>query len=447
MNQHKKTEEYHRRLSRSTLLARTMQTQDHKKEPDDTDPDQEIMNLVIDNVLAPALNGFVVWVLRKAMEKRIERLYFLARDGYLMYRTAVNYVRKYDLPVECRYLYCSRYSVRVPAYHLDEESALSYITLGGLDVTADKIYQRAGLHAGQRKRLHEEEIISYGKSEQIPRKELGQVREKLRQSDLFMEYMRENSHKAFPAYEQYLKQEGMTDKVIAALVDSGWVGSMQKELEQSLRRLGRKEPLNGFYWGLYEIPSDMDRDFYHTYFFSPESEIRRKTIFNNCLFETIFTAPHGMTLGYRECGEKIEPVLSKMQPERRDRLIAIEERFATWQERMFDQVPAKSFAEIEQYYEEGRTFRAICKNLELFMHHPTREEACAFGKMDFTDDVLETKGNQIAAGISIRRSAWYEGSATINRKHPKCYIALYAVYKLLLYERQRSRYMRREHIK
>ena len=55
-------------------------------------------------VLAPVLNGFVLWVLQEAMKNKVKRLYFLARDGYFMYRCACIYCQKLQLPVECRYL-------------------------------------------------------------------------------------------------------------------------------------------------------------------------------------------------------------------------------------------------------------------------------------------------------------------------------------------------------
>ncbi len=446
MNQYRRIKEYHRQLSQSVLLAGMIQTEEWGKKREYAYTDEDILGLTIDNVLAPALNGFVVWVLHQALEKHIERLYFLARDGYFMYRTAREYVRAYSLPIECRYLYCSRYSVRIPAYYLDEEKALSYITLGGLDVTVKKIYQRAGMKEEQREILYKEAVLPYDKNRQILRREFGQIRDKLRKHELFMKFMRENSRRALPAYEQYLSQEGLMDKVKLALVDSGWVGSMQKELEQSLQRLGRRDSLTGFYWGLYEIPAGMDRRFYHTYFFSPEGETREKTVFNNCLFETIFTAPHGMTLGYQKYGEKIEPVLSVMQAERAEKICVMEKRFAAWQKRFFKQYPGKSFDELAKSYGQRQTFKAATKNLVLFMHHPTKEEAQVFGEMEFTDDVLEVKGNKIATGISMRQSAWYEGSTTICSKYPEFNIALCTAYKFLLYRRKKWRYMRREYI-
>lgn len=432
---------------------------------------QESICAVIDYVLAPALNGFVVWVLSQAMMRGIRRLYFLARDGYLMYRTACRYAESYRLPVECRYLYCSRYSVRIPGYHLSPEKALSYITLGGLDVTPEKLYLRAGFDRERREAMHRAGILPYGKEEQIPRKELALVRKRLSESRLFMELLTENSRRAQPAYEAYLRQEGMLEEIPAALVDSGWVGSMQKELDASLKRLGRKKPLSGFYFGLYEVPPDADRSRYHTYLFPPEGEIRRKVLFNNCIFETVFTAPHGMTLSYMAEKEKIKPALTEISEERKKRLTGMEKRFAAWQEAFLWQrfsvgqrFPAGreagvSFDRLAKDFQKRETRRAIEKNMELFMHHPTKEEARGFGGMDFTDDILENGGSRIAEELTrkelreshlvsrifrellfgggyVRQSPWYEGSAAAYGKYPAYHIFWYTGYKYLLYYRK-----------
>ena len=77
--------------------------------------------------------------------KRKKRLYFLARDGYQMYLAAQQLCKQYDLDIECRYLKVSRYAVRVPEYHLLGERCLERICVGGIDVTFEKIMQRAAL--------------------------------------------------------------------------------------------------------------------------------------------------------------------------------------------------------------------------------------------------------------------------------------------------------------
>ena len=55
---------------------------------------------------------------------------------------------------------------------------------------------------------------------------------------------------------------------------------------------------------LYEIPEGEGRENYHSFYFTPWGEIKRKVHFSNSLFEAVFSAPEGMTLSYRTEGGK-----------------------------------------------------------------------------------------------------------------------------------------------
>lgn len=57
-----------------------------------------------------------------------------------------------------------------------------------------------------------------------------------------------------PGLAGYLQQEGLLEEVPDAIVDSGWVGSMQMALNEVLASMGRTKPLEGYYWGLYARP-------------------------------------------------------------------------------------------------------------------------------------------------------------------------------------------------
>lgn len=96
-------------------------------------------------VLAPALGSFTQWLLQGALTGGKERLYFLARDGYLMYQAAGIFCEVLDLPVTCRYLSCSRYSLRLPALHRNREEALDFLCRKASGITLEKLLRRAGL--------------------------------------------------------------------------------------------------------------------------------------------------------------------------------------------------------------------------------------------------------------------------------------------------------------
>lgn len=405
-------------------------------------------------VLGPMVNTFVTWVLQEALKSGKKRLYFLARDGYFMYRTAKIYVEKLNLPIDCRYVSCSRYSLRIPMYHLDVEDAMDYICRDSIDATLTRVLNRAGLDMQEQKDVLNEIGETGHENEPVPYVRLAEIKEKLYHSKMFMEYMLRHSEDAMPALQGYLRQEGFLDGAEDAIVDSGWVGSMQKTLNQMLKSMGRKSELEGYYWGLYELPPGVPRETYHCYYFSPEGQLSEKVNFNNNLFETIFSAPHGMTLRYEEKDGKYIPVYDSIAPERKQYMEQLETVLLGYTEKAAESVTDISAVNCR------KDKKAMKKLLKLFMGNPTKDEAEVYGTLVFCDDVLEYGSRQLAAvmdekdltdnhvinkilvmlGIrktEIKESAWYEGSVVrYAKKRPRYHLMQYGMYKYLLYIRQ-----------
>lgn len=463
---------------------------------------------VTDCVLAPALHSFVLWVLREAIASGKQRLYFLARDGYLMYRAASYYRGRFGLPIECRYLYCSRYSVRIPMFHLNMDEAMNYICRGGIDVTMHKILSRAGLTAAEEKRILSLSGFAGREGDIIPYAKLSQIRRRLEQCEPFCDLVRRHSEEAMPALAGFLRQEGLLEDVPAALVDSGWVGSMQKvlgEVLSYLRAAGMSvcresqevraadtdgaPRLEGYYWGLYELPEGVRAADYHCFYFSPSDGLREKVYFSNCLFEGVFSAPHGMTIGYEEADGRYRPVCEEVSSGRREFMEAETARIlnyiraqADWMcAEMRPDVPGDGKREdtgrdaacdtaMRDYPERmdpEKTHQTIYRLLKLFMSEPSRQEAEVFGSLQFSDDVLEESGQEIAAPLSqrelrdnypvhkalrllgirkdrVRESAWYEGSAVRGGRHVRRHLRRYTWYKYLLYLRKNRMWSKRK---
>lgn len=403
-------------------------------------------------VLAPSISSFVLWVLKDALEKGTKRLYFLARDGYFMYRAASILCEEKGIPVECRYLYCSRYSLRVPMYHLDMEEAMEYICRGGMDVTLKKIFDRSGLTGEERKQVSEGLPLPFEEEEVIPYAKLGEVRKALEGSDCFQKYVYRHSREELPALEGYLRQEGFFEGVTDALVDSGWVGSMQKTVNRVLRHMGRDREIEGYYWGIYELPGGVKKEKYHCYYFSPGGHLREKVYFSNCLFEAVFSAPHGMTVGYEERDAEYHPRFSRMSRERAGFMEQTEEYLTVYVKEIAGYISDLSQIDCEE------DKKVIKKLLRLFMGNPTKEEAEVYGALKFSDDVMDDAVRQVAEPLNeaelranhavnkilvmlgikngyIRESAWYEGSAARHGRNRRRHLFHYAVYKYLLYIR------------
>lgn len=407
-------------------------------------------------VMAPVLCRYVLWVLQNAMRTGKRRLYFLARDGYSMYRTAKVICEAAELPIECRYLYCSRYAWRSAEYGLLGKDSLSYICLGGIEVSFAGVMRRAGL--SKEEALEVAVLLGYADHMYAPLSYSGikDMKPLLAECPLFMEKLETHSREKYPAVCGYLRQEGLLEDVSYAIVDSGWTGSMQKCLKHLLQSMGYQRRIEGYYFGMYEYPVNADRTAYHTYYFGPEEEIRRKVYFSNSLFECVFSSPEGMTTGYEEQNGRYYPT---MEHPHNPNLKKIER--STDLLVQYAGILAEGYPGILSGQQAD--FPAIAAQLlYLFMGRPTASEAEEFGSYIFCDDVIGEESRQVAAPLTaeelkknhilrkgmnvllkskvpVRESAWQEGSAVLAGDAGRRELGHCAFYKYILYLRKRMK--------
>lgn len=64
---------------------------------------------------AAILVPYVTWLLHESQRKKIKKLFFIARDGYILKKIADLLIEGYNLPIETAYLYGSRRAWRLPS--------------------------------------------------------------------------------------------------------------------------------------------------------------------------------------------------------------------------------------------------------------------------------------------------------------------------------------------
>lgn len=395
---------------------------------------REVLPTITVYVTAPLLCAYVAWVIREAVQSGKKRLYFLARDGYYMKKVAEIFCMKWQSDMECRYLYCSRYAWRGAVYHMNIEEALDYVTLGGLEVNFYKIMQRAGLKEKEAIRIAEQLGYDINLTKRFSVEERKVLRKKLSECKDFIQLLQNRSKEKYQKTIAYLAQEGLMDAVPYALVDSGWTGSLQKSLAKILESTGYQIVLEGYYFGMYSRSKQKEAGNYHTYYFSSDKHIKRKVFFNNNVFECIYSAPHGMTIGYeKKCLDKKEtwiPVLEQKDNPNRERLLAAEPFLFAYISKYAD-VYQKEWSKGQETEQK----RLECL-LRLFMSRPVKEEVLEYGNYVFCDDVIGEEKQILAENLSkkelkqgflleklkkrlwkskgiARESAWPEGSVSL----------------------------------
>ena len=336
---------------------------------------------------APTIVEFTKWVLRSAKEQGINRLYFLARDSWLTYKCAKHINDTLELGFDLRYIYVSRFTLRNAQYSFIGEKALETICVGGIDITFRKLMRRAN--------LTDEEIMSVAADicfedrldECLSFAQVMDIKNRLYQTSRVFDYISNHAQSYYDSLESYFRQEGLCDDARYAIVDSGWLGTTQKSMQQIIARIcDRPVELTGFYFGLYQLPEGAIPNSYHSYYLRPNTDLDRKIHFSICLYETLLSAPCGMTLGYERVDDRIEPVLNPTGNPNSAKM----ERNAFLLTAYLKNIKLDS-----DFLEEDESF-IIEKLLMLSMGSPTVTEAKVMGDLQFCDDVLESGMQNVA---------------------------------------------------
>lgn len=193
----------------------------------------------------PVLYGFTKWLYEDMEKEKIDEVFFMARDGYIMKKIYDQLGCDKNIPD--RYFEVSRRSLRVPRYakfnSLEEimgETPLLSVT------NMEQILDSFGLNP-----LKYKEIINkYGFNLDSVLKRDNLVNEKKFvalfneiKDDIFENAIAEND-----LLLEYLKQFDFSKKI--AIVDIGWGGSIQSNLIQTLDENHIENDVIGYYFGL-----------------------------------------------------------------------------------------------------------------------------------------------------------------------------------------------------
>ena len=357
--------------------------------------------------VGPVMLLYTDWVLREAEKRGLKRLYFLARDGFLLCEIAKKIVAYRKLDLECKYLYCSRQALRMPSYHIIGDEAFDLLTLGGYYLTPRSVLSRAMLSDEQMNTVFEALNISEPNKTFVEHEFL-EFAKKLKENRYYRNAVLENSRNAYEATIDYFRQEGLFNTDTVAIVDSGWTGSMQRSLRQLLRNEGFDGKLLGFYFGMY-VPQKSNEDGeYINFYFDSDSGFLRKIFFNNNLFECMLSATDPMTVGYERRNGMVFPVFAKGHSE--ELIPLIEKQIEGALEFAEKQLPAAK--ELNKKQAQKKCY----KILKRAMVYPTTDEVELLSSFMFCDDVTEGYRNPIADKTMKNKLAGYSFFPRLWRK-------------------------------
>lgn len=316
--------------------------------------------------LGPFLTGFTLWLYRKLKKNNHSKIFFLARDGYLMKRA-------FDiLPesgIETRYVYFSRKSLRLSFLWRSEDyrDSLKYLSRERY-ISIAMLLEYYGFHEDERQNIASETGMNlnseYPYERLADRPELEDLYDRLRPR------IDERSKEQDELLERYVRQEEMSGRI--AIADVGWYGNMQLYLEKFMKLHQIDSDIDGFYIGI--IPVKPLDGTVHGFLYQPGNDTLRKKVL--CFFgvyEKLFQSREGSTNGYRLDSEKNLVVPDSGKYEYAD---SYEDsaRIAAWQDGAID-----CFQSYLRAHEESREASKSWKHISLKETRKMAEKLVMFG--------------------------------------------------------------------
>ena len=259
------------------------------------------------DVFGPTLYGFSRWLKNCFHEKKYNKVFFLARDGYLMEKAFQIVNDQKNITVE--YVYFSRKSIRQALFWKckDYQETLKYMPDSHF-LSAGGILDFYGFSLEEQTELAERYKLELNKDYAVSELNCNQVIFNL--YDNIKDSICNKSKAQYDLLIRYFEQIGMTGE--CAIVDIGWLGNMQYYLEEFIRLCDLEVSLDGYFFGIY--PTKQIKGNAFGYMFSLQNLKLRKSIL--CFFgicERLFQSREGSTKGYIVQEQIVKPLIDKYE--------------------------------------------------------------------------------------------------------------------------------------
>lgn len=320
--------------------------------------------------VGPIVFTYIDWVLQQAIQQNIEKLYFMARDGFLMYRAArkLQEEKTEYQKIKCCYFFSSRQSLYLPYLStMSISEAIKNLFTRNIQ-TIEDLTEVLNLTIEEEKTLLD--ILRNDKNNLKNDLQTGVMK-----SVEVQAYLMQLFNHACNIFKIYMQQTGLLDEQKKAIVDSGWLGNTQNQLYEVMKKCGYMGELGGFYFGLYKnVYEEKKYLSYHSFYFSPENNLKRKSLFCNNVFEIVCSANHGRTIGYEMRGKLAIPVLDKYS--------YVSEKTEI-QKGALDEIKIVSMRQLERI-------------LKLFMYTPIKKYAIYLGNVKFSENESDVQTDFLA---------------------------------------------------
>ena len=256
-------------------------------------------------IFGPLLFGFSSWLIKDMKNKKVKKVLFMSRDGFILKKAYDNL--GFDKLIPSFYFEASRRSLRVPNYSskMSFEEMVNVLTVPNL-TNLKQIFDSWGLDIN--KHLDVLKKLNLNKESEFKR-------DQLKRNPIFKQlfiqikdYIFANSEVELANLKKYLKQINFNQKI--AIVDIGWGGSMQKFLNETLNKMNISTNIVGYYVGLTKrAQQNLGSNNLEAYGYAfdrlnnPNGDDLERPFVG--LFETLFLEQNGSVMKYSKKNNKV----------------------------------------------------------------------------------------------------------------------------------------------
>lgn len=253
------------------------------------------------SLAGPILFPYIYWLLDQAQKRGIERLYFIARDGYILKLIADLIIKENNLPIKTKYIYGSRKAWRISALNLDDDELYRQFIQFTM-YEPKKVNQAFGLTKEEFLSILPKNLHNYS-----THKPDNRLAEYLYNNKDVLKFAIEKNKAQKECVINYLKNTiDCTDDKFA-FVDLDGSGLTQNCLARLMNNFYDKN-IKSFYYAV--TPAccrslNLEKYYYYT--------LKRGNMGN--MLELLTRAPHGQTLKYADKNEDYKPILEQIDVE------------------------------------------------------------------------------------------------------------------------------------
>lgn len=273
-------------------------------------------------IFGPLFLGKFLWLITNLRQQPVDKVLFFARDAHFFHQLYERYQHAFGVSAPSEYVYFSRAVLLIPSFtdlvpervwHLFSGRYARTVKehLRKLDIDSTVVH-KAIKEAGF---FSDEDVVHYSdrKMHQLLLR-------------LYPLLMKTAKHRRETVIKYIHQVVGKNSRL--AVVDIGWTGNMQGSVSRLLQLCRNDAEIDGYYFGTFESVAwnYLPRNRYKAYLVNESKPLHYTHMLQTGgveLLEFALMAPHGTTLGYRQQGERIEPVLEQNEVDEEMQALAL----------------------------------------------------------------------------------------------------------------------------